>query len=152
MNEWQTRIVIVDEDEADRTLIGEMLRREGFHVAFAATGEDALAACYRFQPHVVLLNATLPKESSFRLARIIKTAPELSPSGSPPAILLLTGRRLEPVREHTLKQFYGADSVLYTPFEKDAVVREVRQLLSQQQAQDLEAELLREEQEIADGQ
>jgi DNA-binding response OmpR family regulator len=122
MSEWRSRIAVVDEEERTRGLIGELLQREGFHVTLAANAEDALATCYRLEPHLVLLDVTLPEESGFQLARVIKSARELSPSGSPPAILLLTGRRLEPVREYTLRQFYGTDGVFYKPFEGDAVV------------------------------
>jgi DNA-binding response OmpR family regulator len=151
MNEWQTRIVILAEAEATRSLVGDLLRREGFHVELAATKVEALIVCFRLRPQVVLLETVRPEESGSRLARIIRSAAELRPIGSRPAILLLTGRRPTPAQEHTLKRFYGADAVLCTPFEKEALVRAVRQLLSEQRAQDFEAKILREEQEISGG-
>ena len=61
--EWKARGValIVDDEEAVRSVARHVLERSGFTVVEAATGEDALAICAAHEsPRIVLLDLTMP--------------------------------------------------------------------------------------------
>ena len=54
------RILVVDDEEAIRELVGSYLRTEGFDVAEAADGEDALSQIAQRAPELVVLDLRLP--------------------------------------------------------------------------------------------
>ena len=54
------RILVVDDEEAIRELVGSYLRTEGFDVAEAVDGEDALAQIEQHAPELVVLDLRLP--------------------------------------------------------------------------------------------
>jgi CheY-like chemotaxis protein len=53
-------ILVVDDEELVRNLLGTVLRRLGHSVAFASSGEEAVAAFRLEQPHVAILDLRLP--------------------------------------------------------------------------------------------
>ncbi len=54
------KILIVDDDPTLLRLLGEYLREDGFEVTAASSGAEALKACYRSQPNLVLLDVQMP--------------------------------------------------------------------------------------------
>lgn len=62
------RVLVVD-DEADiRATVAAMLETEGYHVAEAANGADALAAVETDPPDVILLDMRMPVMDGWRFA------------------------------------------------------------------------------------
>jgi DNA-binding response OmpR family regulator len=55
------RVLIVEDDDALRSLIGSALRDAGYAAVEAADGAAALAACEERDPDVVLLDLSLPR-------------------------------------------------------------------------------------------
>src|SRR6185295_8826116 len=55
-----SRILVVDDEPAIRELVTTVLRYEGFEVATAETGRNALAAVEANRPHLVVLDVMLP--------------------------------------------------------------------------------------------
>ena len=55
-----SHILVVDDEELVRNLLGTVLRRLGHSVAFASSGDDAVAAFQTEQPHVAILDLRLP--------------------------------------------------------------------------------------------
>ena len=54
------RILVVDDEAAITDLVGLALRYEGFEVATAATGRDALSKAAEFAPDLAILDVMLP--------------------------------------------------------------------------------------------
>lgn len=83
MEETPRRLVLIaDPDSRLRGEIREACRRDGFEVAEAATGEEALAKFEKARPSAVLLEVKLPDMSGFDVCR------ELRRHGDVPIILL----------------------------------------------------------------
>jgi len=55
-----TRVLVVEDEESFSDALSYMLRREGYEVAVAATGPDALATFDRSGADLVLLDLNLP--------------------------------------------------------------------------------------------
>lgn len=53
-------VLVVDDESATRWTVGEILEEEGFSVATAGDGEEALARIAEHQPDVVLLDLQMP--------------------------------------------------------------------------------------------
>ncbi len=70
----ETRLLLVDDEEAFRTIISKELARVGYHVETAGTLEDARAALARGSFHLVLLDIRLPDGSGLELLADIKSS------------------------------------------------------------------------------
>lgn len=60
MGQREKKLLVVDDDDAFRTVLSLELKRRGFDITSAATGEAALAAFAEAEPAVVLLDLRLP--------------------------------------------------------------------------------------------
>ncbi|HXH26107.1 MAG TPA: response regulator, partial [Vicinamibacterales bacterium] len=69
------RVLIVDDVPANRQLLADLLRRQGYDLETAATGDEALAAVERNPPDVILLDVVLPGISGFDVCQQLKSDP-----------------------------------------------------------------------------
>jgi PAS domain S-box-containing protein len=70
-------ILVVDDDGAIRELFSMVLRREGYEVQEAATGQQGLKLAQTRHPDLVLLDVGLPDMSGVEVCRQIKNDPSL---------------------------------------------------------------------------
>ncbi len=73
MTEAETKILVVDDESSNRTTLGRLLRREGYEVAYAASGREALAVARAEDIHVVLTDLKMPGMSGIDLLKALKT-------------------------------------------------------------------------------
>ena len=67
-----TRVLIAEDNDADRLLLATIVKNHGYEVELAADGVEALAQFERFEPEMVLLDALMPGKDGFEVARHIK--------------------------------------------------------------------------------
>lgn len=84
MTESQGYIVLADGDTAVRQALAAMLRHQGFEVAEAATGDEALALARDRAPDAVLADAHLPGASGFEVCVKLKSQP---PTATTPVLI-----------------------------------------------------------------
>ncbi|HZY43919.1 MAG TPA: response regulator [Anaerolineae bacterium] len=70
-------ILVVDDDQATITLIGLMLKRQGFVVYEAQSGPEALIFLSHTIPDLVLLDVMMPAMDGYEVCRRIKANPQL---------------------------------------------------------------------------
>ncbi len=78
-----TRVLIVDDEENQRTGLASMISSWGFAAETAADGQDALEKLASFQAHVLITDLMMPRMDGFELLRRLS-----SQGGGPPAIVL----------------------------------------------------------------
>ena len=66
-------ILIVDDDDAVRELLEFVVKKEGFRVATAYDGEDAMVKIPQLMPNLVLLDLMLPRYGGFEVLRRIQS-------------------------------------------------------------------------------
>lgn len=66
------RILVADDNHVDRLLLSSIVRKEGYDVAEAIDGPDALAKFRTWRPQMVLLDALMPGLDGFEVAHFIK--------------------------------------------------------------------------------
>jgi CheY-like chemotaxis protein len=81
------RILIVDDDEATRESVAEMLDQAGAKVRTVPSAAEAMAAVPEFRPEILLCDIGMPHEDGYTLIRRMRAlAPDMG--GSTPAIAL----------------------------------------------------------------
>ncbi|RLF54282.1 MAG: hypothetical protein DRN37_10445 [Thermoplasmata archaeon] len=68
----QKKILIADDVENFRKLIGEMLTRSGYEVAYASDGFETGMKIVEMKPHLVILDLFMPKMDGFEVCRRLK--------------------------------------------------------------------------------
>jgi two-component system phosphate regulon response regulator PhoB len=104
------RILVVDDEEDLRELLAFNLKREGYHIAQAATGMEALRLAASLVPNVMLLDIGLPDVSGVDVCRRIKATPVTRDI----AVVMLSARASEADRVLGLEA--GASDYVTKPF------------------------------------
>ena len=118
MSEAPGMLLLVDDDEAKRYVLGTWLRRAGHTVTEVGTGREALAMAATAD--LVLLDVNLPDMSGFDVCRQIKTDPR---TAAIPVIQVSATAVEVADRAHGLTQ--GADAYLVEPTEPDELLATV---------------------------
>jgi DNA-binding response OmpR family regulator len=115
-----TRILTVEDDERIRTAVKLALEEEGWEVAEAATGEDALERFGRSPTDVVLIDIMLPGIDGFEVCRSIRRISDVP-------IVMVTARA--DTHDVVAGLEAGADDYLTKPFAPKELSARIRALL-----------------------
>ena len=119
-----TKTILIVDDEPNIVVSLEFLmKREGFAVAVAGDGEEALRKLAEVRPDLVLLDVMLPRKSGFEVCQEIRAHPEFSSL----KVIMLTAKGRDTEVEKGMAR--GADAYLTKPFATRELVAKVRQLL-----------------------
>lgn len=113
-------ILVVDDSITVRRVTQRLLQREGYRVAMAADGLQALERLQEERPTVVLSDIEMPRMDGFDLARNIRADVRLNNL----PIIMITSRIAEKHREHAKE--LGVDHYLGKPFSEEELMSLVR--------------------------
>jgi len=116
-------VLVVEDEEAIRELLRYNLRREGYAVEEADTGEKALAAVRRKAPDLVILDLMLPEIDGLEVCRQLRL--DAKHKGLPILMLTAKGEEADIVTGLEL----GADDYVTKPFSPRVLTARVRSLL-----------------------
>lgn len=71
-----TKIMLVEDDIALRDIYTSRFEAEGYEVAVASDGEQALTVAVKEKPDLILLDIMMPKISGFDVLDILRNTPE----------------------------------------------------------------------------
>jgi two-component system response regulator RegX3 len=128
-------ILVVDDEQSYRDALAIALEREGFRVALAADGQEAIARFEEAQPSLVLLDVMLPETSGLDVCRELR-------SRSRVPIIMVTARNAE--IDAVVGLEIGADDYVTKPFRLRELVARVRAALRRTPVGD-DGDLLRDE-------
>jgi two-component system, OmpR family, response regulator MprA len=114
-------VLVVDDDAPIRRMLARTLAADGYTVASAADGGEALAAVERSTPDLIVLDVAMPGVDGLAVCR------RLRGHGLAVPILLLTARDAVPDRVAGLDA--GADDYLVKPFATEELLARARALL-----------------------
>ncbi|MBI2323278.1 MAG: response regulator transcription factor [Chloroflexi bacterium] len=114
-------MVVVEDDPTVRLSVRLACQKEGFAVAEAASGEDALAAVAARAPALVLLDLMLPGMSGFDVCRELRARDRDLP------VIMLTARGDEVDKVVGLE--LGADDYVTKPFSPRELIARIRAVL-----------------------
>ena len=117
----RTRLVVVEDDDSIRELLGAGLRFASYNVTTAANGTDALAVITDQRPDLVVLDVNLPDVDGFEICRRLRSA------GDDVPVIFLTARRdVDDLREGFAD---GGDDYLTKPFSLDELTFRIEAVL-----------------------
>lgn len=122
------RLLVVEDDTAISRLLEDNLVYEGFNVACATDGTEALEKVATFIPDLVLLDLMLPGKSGFEVCQQITERPNR------PGIIVLTSRRADSDKVRALN--LGADDYVTKPFGSDELLARIRVALRRLESAD----------------
>jgi two-component system OmpR family response regulator len=115
------RVLVVDDEPNLAEVVTMALRFQGFEVQTAASGREALAAVYRFKPHLMVLDVMLPDMEGFEVAARLGA----QRAGVP--IIFLTARDATEDKVRGLSG--GGDDYMTKPFSLEELVARIRTIL-----------------------
>jgi len=123
MTKMQPTVLIVEDEHAQREILGYNLRAEGFEVIYAADGGEALLHIEEQTPDIVLLDWMLPKVSGIEICRQIKRRNDLRNI----PVIMLSARCEERDRVRGLETV--ADDYVVKPYSIIELIARVRSQL-----------------------
>jgi DNA-binding NtrC family response regulator len=118
------RLLIVDDERSIRFALGGLLRKEGYEVETAESGEEALSKVKAGSFHVVITDLSMKGISGLDLLRSIR---EIDPAC---AVLMITAYGTQRIAVEAMKA--GAEDYLPKPFDNDELRIKVRNVMEKQ--------------------
>jgi DNA-binding response OmpR family regulator len=118
------KILIVEDEPNIVFPLQFLMERNGYRVAVASTGEDAMSSIRSFVPDLILLDITLPGVDGFEVCQAVRNIPEQQHT----KIIFLSamGRDMDIAKGMAI----GGDAYITKPFSNADVVKKVRDLLN----------------------
>jgi chemosensory pili system protein ChpA (sensor histidine kinase/response regulator) len=121
-------VLVVDDSITVRRVTQRLLQREGYRVALAADGLQALERLQEERPTVVLSDIEMPRMDGFDLARNIRADANLHDL----PIIMITSRIAQKHREHAME--LGVNHYLGKPYSDDELLSLIQHYAQQAQA------------------
>ena len=121
MKENSTKVLVVDDEPNIVELLTVSLKFQGFEVATATSGLQALEVAPEFKPDAFILDVMMPGMDGFELL------PKLRSLGFEGPVLFLTAKDAVEHRIHGLT--IGADDYVTKPFSLEEVITRLRVIL-----------------------
>src|SRR5262249_2103138 len=121
----KAHILVVDDDPHITDLVRRILAYEGYSLAVAATGDEALARTLERPPDLIVLDIMLPGVDGLEVTRRLRAAGDNVP------ILLLTAK--DAISDRVEGLHTGADDYVIKPFAPEELLARVEALLRRAQ-------------------
>ncbi len=123
------KILIVDDEEANRQLLAKLLDWRGFDTIAAGSAEEGLRLAYRHHPDLVLLDIMMPGMDGWEVCRRLRELSDV-----PIVFLTVRNQTADVVRGLEL----GADDYITKPYDNEELVARVRAHLRRAPQRDLD--------------
>jgi two-component system, OmpR family, alkaline phosphatase synthesis response regulator PhoP len=127
-------ILVIDDNERLRTLVKSYLTQEGYRVATAANGREALFVARAETPDLILLDIMMPEMDGYEFMRLHRKEQETP-------IILLTAKLEE--TDTLLGLELGADDYITKPFSMRILAARIRAVLRRMGKETPEADVVR---------
>jgi DNA-binding response OmpR family regulator len=119
-----TRVLLIEDSESERALIGDRLERGGYVVATAGDGREGLRRLYEVRPDIVLLDVIMPGLDGWKTLEMIRQVTDVP-------VIMLTGQNSEIDRVRGLRG--GADDFVGKPYAPAELIARIEAILRRTQ-------------------
>lgn len=117
-------ILVADDEPFIVRLLSFALKKEGYDVAEARDGEEALRLAQAKRPRLAFVDVMMPKKNGYELCQEIKADPRLRDT----YVIMLTAKGQETDRDRGLEA--GADEYMTKPFSPSQVIQRVTEIFA----------------------
>jgi CheY-like chemotaxis protein len=117
------RILLVEDNEMNRDMLGRRLRRRGFEVEVAVDGREGIERCEALMPDLVLMDMSLPVIDGWEATRRIKADARLKDI----PVIALTAHAMNGDREAALAA--GCDDYDTKPIDLERLIGKIGALI-----------------------
>lgn len=125
MSNTDRTIMVVDDDDDLRTMVGELLRRAGYLVVSAASGPEAYSLALKTAPDLIMMDIGMPGMDGFTTLWEMRKHEELANV----PVIILTAYESYDLRGEAASS--GCQAYMTKPFEPIELKQVVNRLLSQ---------------------
>lgn len=118
------KILVVNDEPNIVQSLAFVFNREGFDVATAGDGVQAMSMIRDSKPNLLILDIMMPNKNGYEVCQEIKSGPKLQDI----QVVMLSSISNEDSRRHAMSQ--GADDYINKPFSPMQVVTRVKELLA----------------------
>lgn len=111
-----TRVLVVEDEQANLATIRDLLNFEGYEVLEARNGRDGVDVATAQIPDIILLDMRMPEMDGYEAARQLKAGPETKEI----PIIALTGNAMDEQRRAALEA--GCDDFIAKPVDFDKLL------------------------------
>lgn len=119
----QSIVLVVDDDEFQRKIIGRLLEAENYHLVFAASGIEALNVMRKVQPDIILMDVMMPDMDGIEATRHLKAAPQIAKV----PVIMMTGNSEGQIVIDSLKA--GAADFVVKPLDRATLIAKIVHVL-----------------------
>jgi putative two-component system response regulator len=128
--EVKQKILVVDDEEQNRKLLGSLLLAVGYDIENASTGKEAVEKSKTYRPDLILLDIMMPDMDGYEACDLIKTDPD---TVNIPIVMVTALTE----RDSKLKGLnVGANDFLTKPIDRAELILRVKNLLKVKEYED----------------
>ncbi|NET09765.1 MAG: response regulator, partial [Symploca sp. SIO2B6] len=117
------RILIAEDNQVNQKLLVHILQGAGFRTQLVDNGEDAIQALAAWNPHLILMDISMPKMDGLSATRLIRTRAD----GQTIPILALTAYVFKETQQQALRA--GCHEVLSKPIQRNYLLQKIADYL-----------------------
>ena len=117
------RILLIEDSPTERTVLAQMLQRNGHEALLAGSVEEGLELARQQHPDLVLMDVVLPGMSGFQAMRALKREPGTSDI----PVVIVSTKGMDTDRNWGLRQ--GAKDYFVKPPPEDALIARINELV-----------------------
>lgn len=121
-------VMVVDDSLTMRKVLSRLLEREGYQVAVAKDGMDALQVLQDIRPDIILTDIEMPRMDGFEFARSIRGDHQYDQT----PLVVISSRTAE--KHQNLGKEIGVDLYLGKPVQDEELIRHINLLLEKYQS------------------
>ncbi len=123
-----TKILLVEDNEFNRDMLGRRLQRSGFQVCFAVDGPEGVDMAQKEMPDLVLMDIALGEMDGWEATKLIKANPRTSKI----PVIALTAHALASDRETSVQ--VGCAEYDTKPVDMPRLLEKIRRCLANAQS------------------
>ncbi len=115
------KVMIVDDSKTIRRTAESLLKREGFEVATASDGFEALSKIVEFQPDIIFIDIMMPRLDGYQTCSLIKNNQNFK---SKPVIMLSSK---DSIFDKAKGRIVGSQDYVTKPFSREDLIDAIQE-------------------------
>jgi CheY-like chemotaxis protein len=122
-------VLVVDDDEFQRQMAGQILEAADYQVKYAGNGGEALSMLSKMRPDLILMDLVMPDMSGMEVIERIKSEPSLAAV----PVIMITGKAEREVVLDSVRR--GAADFIVKPVDRHTLLGRIAQLLAPRESE-----------------